>query len=374
MALCGAVMISLGPLLDPILRETGIPRAQGGLLSLAFFLGMNLAILGVNLVLGGLSSRATLITGAAVLAAGLAALGALARSLPALGAALALTGLGYGILNLFPGMYVTSLIKEGTERAMTIVHAFFAVGVTATPIVLGRLLAAGVSWRTMVLAESGLAAALLAFFLVAPVLPIAGRKNVRAAQLQEIRRVNGRLWALLLAAVLLYVGLESIYNVWLALFQIDVHASGPFRAGIVVTLFWAGMTIGRLVSLPLVSRAPTPRLVAFACAFTAACILVGSLSPSRAVSEAGFVGLGVACAVIFPLLAGYAARFPAWLSAVVFSTAIFASGIGAMTLPALIGPAAKAFGFRAAMALGIVPAAAVAVLAGLIDRATRRPR
>ena len=377
MLLAGAVMISLGPLLGAILHDAKLPRALGGALSLSFFLGMNLAILAVNLVFGALSSRRTLLLGAAVLAAGLAALGGLAHGLPALCAALAVAGFGYGVLNLFPGMFISSLIKEGTQRAMTVVHFFFAAGVTATPVVLGRLLARGASWRAAVLGEAGLAAALFVFFLVAPVPDVEGRRNVRAAELGEIRRHNARLWAALLAAVLLYVGLENIYNVWLALFQADTFGSGPFRAGMIVTLFWAGMTLGRLAAVPLAGRWPTRRGLLAACAATAACIAVGSFAPARLASEAGFVLAGVACAAIFPLVVGYAAGYPAWLSGVVYSTCIFASGIGAMAIPAAIGPAADRIGFRAAMALGVIPTALLAVLAVVIQRASegaRQPR
>ena len=41
----GVVMISLGPLLDPITTDLDIPRAQAGLISVAFAVGMLIGVI-----------------------------------------------------------------------------------------------------------------------------------------------------------------------------------------------------------------------------------------------------------------------------------------------------------------------------------------
>ena len=47
----GVVMISLGPLLDPITKELDIPLAQAGLISVAFAVGMLVGVIALNFLL-----------------------------------------------------------------------------------------------------------------------------------------------------------------------------------------------------------------------------------------------------------------------------------------------------------------------------------
>ena len=47
----GVTMITLGPLLDPILRDLDIPLAQGGLISVGFAVGMLIGVVSLNFFL-----------------------------------------------------------------------------------------------------------------------------------------------------------------------------------------------------------------------------------------------------------------------------------------------------------------------------------
>ena len=266
----GMAMISLGPLLDAILRDLGAARALGGVLSLAFFGGMCLAIAAVNFILGAFSSRATLMLGATLQGLGMVLAGGLAGRLGALAWSLAVIGFGYGLLTIYPGMIVTSLIKPAAERPLSIINGFFAVGVLATPLAIGQALAFGISWRGVFLGEGIISFGLLPLLLKAPLPDMPGRQNIRFRQIAEIWRHNPRLLILILLALWLYVGAENIFNVWLAKFQIDTFASSASRAGLTVSLFWLGLTIGRFGMVRLLARVPPHRIV-----FAAACFMAG---------------------------------------------------------------------------------------------------
>ncbi|NLH48336.1 MAG: MFS transporter [Myxococcales bacterium] len=371
-ATAGMVMISLGPLLDAVLRDFGADRAQGGLLSLMFFGGMCVAILAINFVLGKLSSKATLMLGIAAQGLGLFLAGGAADSLRSLTACYALIGFGYGFPAIYPGMCVTSLIKPSAERPLGLINGFFAIGVLATPVVIGQALTRGVSWRGVLIGEGILSLVLLVYYLTTTLPDIPNRQNVRPRQLAEIRRANPRLVLVILLALWLYVGAENIFNVWLAKFQIDIFASRASRAGLTVSLFWLGLTVGRFGAVRLMGRFRTTGLISAAGWLMALGIAAVSLSPWRWVSEGFCFVTGLASAAIFPLIASYVGRFPAWFSGVVFSLGYLAATVGAMFFPYLVGPAADWVGFRLAMFSAALPCAVVALLAGPLDRAAAK--
>jgi fucose permease len=367
--LAGVTMITLGPLLNQLLLDVHAPRSLGGLPSLGYFFGMCLAIVAINFALGGLSSRASLMTGAGCVMLGDFLAGAVAHRLAPLAAAFAVVGAGYGFLNIVPGLYISSADKQNAGRNLTIVNALFAFGVVVTPPTIGRLLAADVGWRTIVLGEAVLAAALFVLFALAPAPDVPGRRNLRWREVVEVRRTNPRLWRLILLLMMLYVGAEGVFNIWLAKFQTDRFGVDETAAGWAVTIFWIGITAGRFSALRIMRRLTTRQIVEFFGMAMAAAVLLTALSPNHKISLAGCLLTGFAAGPIFPLLASYTARFPSWLSGSVYSTGYLAACVGNMALPLLVGPAADSFGFRAAMCLAAVPAVALVLLTRPLERA-----
>ncbi len=365
----GVTMITLGPLLNELLFSMHAPRSQGGWPSLGFFFGMCGTVAAINFALGGLSSRASLMAGAGSVTAGFFLAGAVAHSMAPLTVAFTVVGFGYGFLTLLPGMYVSSADKQNAGRGLTIVNALFASGVVVTPPMIGRLLAADVSWRKVVLGEAALAAALCVFFALAPAPDIPGRRNLRLREMVDVRRTNPRLWGLIVLALMLYVGAEGVFNVWLAKFQTDQFGADDAAAGMAVTIFWIGITAGRFTALRAMRRLTTRQIVEFCGVAMAAAGLIASLATTHKISLFGCLLAGFAAGPIFPLVAGYTSRFPSWFSGTVYTTGYFAACIGTMVLPFLIGPAADWFGFRAAMSLAALPALAVVVLARPLERA-----
>ncbi|MCZ7582739.1 MAG: MFS transporter [Deltaproteobacteria bacterium] len=359
MIVAGVALITLGPLLDAIIADLGIERAQGGTFALAYFLGMNLSVLSLNFATGHFGSRRTLVAGALVHAAGLVLFGAAPGGLGALCAYYVIAGVGYGYLAIYPGIYVTSLVKTGTEAAMSRVFGFVGVGVTITPFVIGALLDRGFSWRAIVLGEAAIAAALAAFLATARLNDIPGRKNLSLADLATAWRFNRTLWIAVFIAVFLYVGSEGTFNIWLAKFHTDIHGAGPFRAGLAVTIFWSGLAIGRLGLSRLASqRGSTSVLVAFSAAMAAGIVLT-AYGPTLLLSELFAFISGLAASLIFPVATSYASRFPDWLAGPVYSSTIFAAGLGNALVPYAAGWIADLAGFRAAMACAALPMAGV---------------
>ncbi len=366
--LVGVTMISLGPLLDPILAELGIPLAQGGLLSVGFAVGMLVGVISLNLFLARVSAAWTIVLAAWLEAAGLAASGLLARGLWSLFVAYFFVGLGVVFLNSLPGMWVGCHVKTGTHRAMVILLLFFALGMMATPLAIALALALGGSWRWVFVAEAVLSLLVALLLTVQPLSDIKGRENLRLRQVRAVIGFNPVLFAVVLTASVLYIGAEFILNVWLPKFAIETFGVGKSVAGIAVTLFWVGLLTGRLAMVELTRRVAASRLLALGMGVMAVFALgvAFSVSVEMVMVMAFLSGLGASGA--FPLILGFSGRFPAWHAGVVYSGVIMAGALGRIVFPYLIGPIAEKAGFRLAMGLAFVLAGACSGLAFYLRR------
>ncbi len=366
--LVGVVMISLGPLLDPILRELDIPLSQAGLLSAAFAVGMLVGVVALNFFLAKVPAPWAIIGAVWVQTAGLAACGVLAQDLWSLSAAYFFVGLGIVFLNSLPGMWVSSHVKTKTHRAMVVLLLFFAIGMMIAPVIIGIALGLGATWRGVFIGEAVLSLLVAVLLTVRPISDIAGRENLRLPQLRAVIGFNPALFVSVLVASLLYIGSEFILNVWLPKFAIDTFAVSKTAASITVTLFWVGLVLGRLLVLPLTKRYAASRLLAVGMAVMGVFALGVALSTSveMAMVMAFFSGLGASAA--FPLILGFSGRFPSWHAGVVYSAVIMAGALGRIVFPYLIGPIADEAGFRVAMGLAFVLAGACSLLALYLHR------
>jgi fucose permease len=364
----GVVVISLGPLLDPMTQELGIPRADAGLIAVAFAVGMLAGVIALNFFLARVPAKWTLIGAAWLQTVALVATGALSSGLWSLFVAYLFVGLGCVFLNSLPGMWVSSHVKVGTHRAMVILLLFFAVGMAVTPIFIGIALGLGATWRWVYIVEAALSGALALLLTSRPISDIEGRKNLRWGRLREVVGFNRALFVTVLVASVLYIGSEFILNVWLPKFVIDVFDAGKTVASVAVALFWVGLIIGRLIVISLTERFRASRLLLLGMAIMAVFALGIALSTSveMVMVMAFFSGFGASAA--FPLILGFSGRFPAWHAGVVYSAVVMAGAVGRIVFPYVVGPIADSAGFRVAMGLAFVLAAGCSLLSLYLHR------
>ena len=361
-------MISLGPILDPTVKDLGIPLSQAGLTSVGYALGMLGGVLALNLALARVPVQWTLIGAAWLQTLGLAVAGLLATGLWSLFGAYVVVGAGCVFLNSLPGMWVTSNNKVATARAMVVLLLFFAAGMMVTPLAIGAALGLGASWRWVLIAEAVLSLGLVVLLTLMPVSDIKGRENLRMRKLREVIGFNSRLFWAVLGASVLYIGSEFILNVWLAKFEIDVFSVSKTVASLAVTLFWAGLIIGRIIIVPLTRRYLASRLLMAGSAVMAVFALGVALSTTPAMSMVMSFLSGLGASAAFPLILSFSARFPKWHAGVVFSGVIMAGALGRIIFPYLIGPIAESLGFRVAIGLAFVLAAALSLLSLYLHR------
>ena len=324
--------------------------------------------LGGGAVTERIGRRRVLATAAVLVSASLAALGTVG-TWPLFLLAAVPFGLGCGAIDGGGNALILDMFPDARGRALNLLHLFFSLGALSSPFVVGRLVDAGVAWQAVMLG-TGLVAIPLAILLAVTGMPT-GRHAAEAAD--GSRAIVGRLTLdpillILALAIALYVASEIGVSNWLVRFL----SSAPLAtATTALTLFWAGLTLGRLISARLADRFDHARFAATAAVVVAVALVGAVLVPSLSISVALFTVAGFVSGPIYPLIVAIGGeRFPARSAAVggfLSGTAV----IGGIFYPPVMGFMSVTVGLPAAMigtALLALACAGVLVLVG------RRPR
>lgn len=354
--LIAMAMVSIGPLLDPIMGDFGMPLSQGGFLSAGLYIGNVSAIVILNTLLAHWPVKRVLLIGTVLQGMALISAGAVSWDLWSLIAAYLFVGFGGALMNTTCWIWISAHMVYDRAAAALRMILFFALGMMSVPLVIGLALDAGASWRWVLVLEGVLALVVSLATFTQPLLDVQRRQNIRWTHLRAVFAWEPKLLTSILVAGFTYVGAEMTMNVWLPKFQIDVFGSPESWASFSVTLFWVGLFGGRMVVTALTRRlSPSRLLLLCGCTF-AVFIVAVAVAPSQIAALILTVGAGLGASASYGLIGSYAGRFPEWQSAVATSLFIFFGGLGSITLPYLMGPLASGAGFRAGLAMVAIPA------------------
>jgi MFS family permease len=110
-------MVSLGPLLDPMMKDLGIPLRNGGLISAALYLGNVSGILILNMLMARVPAKRVLTAGIFLQGVGLVLAGAAAQNLWSLCLAYVVVGFGGALLNTTCWMWLSTHVRENVAAA-----------------------------------------------------------------------------------------------------------------------------------------------------------------------------------------------------------------------------------------------------------------
>ncbi|NWF81227.1 MAG: MFS transporter [Chloroflexi bacterium] len=283
-----------------------------------------------------------------------------------------LLGAGGGAIDA--GLNTYAAATHG-PRVLSWLHACYGLGAAAGPIVMASLLAAGRPWQLgYALVGAGQLALAVCFALTrghwraggaAPALPQRSGPGLRSTLALPL------VW-LSAAVFLLYTGLEVTAGQWS--FTLFTRGRGveASRAGAWISLYWAGLTVGRIAAGALAGRITPQRMLWLgALGATAGALLVG-LVPMAWASVSGLLLMGVALAPIFPaLIATTAQRVGAAHAANTIGLQVAAANLGAALIPWAVGQGVGAGGPRLIGPALIAAAVAYLALFALLARHTR---
>lgn len=362
----GLLVPSLVPAIE---REFAQPDAGVGVLYLVTALLFVTGSLSGGYVMERLGRGRALPAAVFAMAAGLG-LEAVAPSWTAFVIGSALAGFGSGALEVGMNGLFLDRFREDRGRALSRLHLCFSLGALAAPLAIGALVQLGVPWPLLFAVTS---AAVLAVGLRLTTRDL-GEPHVALAAVSgrgssgRGRRVPPPL-VLLALAIAFYVASESGVSSWLVRF-LDAAPIGV--ATLALSLFWAGLAIGRLIMSRVADRF-APIAIATACGLaTGAALVAAVVVPWIGMSIALFALAGVACGPIYPMIVASAgALYPARANAV--SGVLTAAAVaGSVVYPPAMGFISNGLGLGVGMAgAGLLAFACAAAL--VVVRLLARP-
>jgi fucose permease len=256
-----------------------------------------------------------------------------------------LAGLGAGAIDTGLNIYGA---RTFSTRVMNWLHACYGIGAATGPLIMTTILVSGRSWRIAYVIVA-IAQGLLAIsFAITRGRWVTGKdphdhKTVQPYS-QTLRK--SAVW-LGIAVFFFYTGVEQAGGVWIYSYLTGVHSVQPATAGVWVSIYWASLTVGRIVSGGIAAAVPAPALIRFAMAGLLAAVTLIWLGPGNVFRYVGVALMGFSCAPVFPtLIATTPARLGSSHAANAISFQIASSIVGMSSIPALIGVAANQHGLQ----------------------------
>jgi fucose permease len=255
-------------------------------------------------------------------------------------------GLGAGAVDTGINNYVASHYKA---HHMSWLHCFWGVGATLGPVIMAQYISWQHSWRSGYLAIAGLQFALVVilFFTLPLWNKVAGNNNSNQSNEQENSnsavtekqkplQIRGVKYALI--SFLFYCGAEATMGLWGSSFLVNVKDLSVEVAAKWVSLYYAGITIGRFITGFITLKIDNRTLIRMGqiIALVGAALLFLPL-PS-AFSLVGFMIVGLGLAPIFPcMLHETPTRFGQEHSQTIMGYQMAVAYTGSTFLPPLLG-------------------------------------
>jgi fucose permease len=256
-------------------------------------------------------------------------------------------GFGAGALDGGANGLILDLFHEARGRALNTLHLFFSIGALSSPLVVGQLVDAGVAWQG-ILVVTALAVVPLACVYAVARLPHG--RHAAAVRDAGTRRATpiALTWPLLTleVGIACYVAAEVGVSNWLVRF-LDTVSLGEATGAL--SLFWAGLALGRLVSARISDRFDHLQFTTVAVTVAGLATFAAVMVPSVGASIALFGVVGFASGPVFPMIVAIGGeRFPE-RSAAVGGFMTGAAVFGSVLYPPIMGFMSVNIGLAAAM-------------------------
>jgi fucose permease len=327
--------------------------AQANLLAV-FYTSQLPCTAAAGVVVDRVGAQKVLALGSALLVSGFLLL-ARATNLPSAALAFSLLAAGASSINAASATLVSVTFGSRRGAMLSMMGLAGAVGAFTTPLLLaGPTDPGGVTARLVSLSIAAALVAALTLVVGEAPWEEAGISFRAMATLAKDHRL-----AALIALLSLEFGVEAVLAGWSGAYALAVMPAA--RPGLVVTLYWGGLCLGRSTT-PLILRQSSKAATVSAAAGLAA-VAIGVMATAPTVGwllVAAFLS-GVAVGPMAPTITAVAGdRYPQ-RTGLALGVLLSLAQLGGMVLPWVTGRTAVAAGFRLAMA---VPLAAALALAG----------
>lgn len=342
----------LGSAWSVMRQDLGMKLSAAGIISMTISAGTILSSLMSERIIRRF--RTGPVTAVSVLATATALLGfSLAPSFWWLVALAVPLGLGAGAVDVGLNNYVAVHYKP---HHMSWLHCFWGVGAFSGPLIMAQFIQQDSGWRGGYRAIS-----IIQFCLVAVLfftLPLWKRREAAdengaiesvdstdAVYSGPALRIPGLIMAML--AFFFYCGVEQATGVWGGSYLVEAKGLSPASAARWVSLFFIGITVGRLITGFVTMRFSSLQLIRVGQLTVLAGAAVLALPLPVEFSLAGLVLMGLGCAPVFPCMIHETPnRFGTAQSSKTMGIQMAAAYVGNTFLPPALGYVAAGAGIR----------------------------
>jgi FHS family Na+ dependent glucose MFS transporter 1 len=339
----GMTTAVLGPTLQGLAKNTDSTLAQISSLFLLSSFGYLLGSFGAGRLYDRVKGHPILCLALLILAS-MMVLVPLARALLFLQALFFIIGSAGGSLDVGINTLIVWLHGDRVPPFMNGLHAFFGIGTTIAPLIVAAVLSNmgslnSVYWALAILI---LPVGLLILFSPSP-------SHILARQNAIDRPAVPILVFLTVVIFFTYTGAELGFGGWIYTFTTSQEYANPRMAASINAAFWAALTVGRLISIPLAVKLK-PQIILWVdfCGIIVSLIIVIFFSSTEMLLWLGTIGTGLFMASIFPTLLNDA-QSRMHMSGKVTSMFFIGSSLGSMAIPWLMGQLIIPFGATAAI-------------------------
>jgi fucose permease len=358
MLLFGIAMTMLGSILPGVILKFGLSKSYAGTL----FIVMNFGTLLGSLVFGPVVDRfgykTLLCICTLILLIGLEGI-AFTPVIQAFILFIFIFGCGGGIINGATNALVSDITPEGRSAGLALLGVFFGIGAFGVPLILGSLLNKFTYTQIIAVMGAIIVVAFIAFLFIRFPSP----KQPHRFPVKEAVKLIKQPVLLLLAFILFFEsGMEYMTGGWTAAFFNKVLHVDTSRAVVMLSVFWIGMMLSRLVLSRVLQRRSSAGVLQswLGIAFIGSILLLTVSSKIPATIGIFLIGFGFGAT--YPVILGYIGELYPQMSGTAYSLALTIALIGGMFIPYLAGLIGDNFGLRRSFLIIPVALACIFVL------------
>ena len=278
-----------------------------------------------------------------------------------------LVGGGTRLLDAVLNAYVSDIHPAKRGFFLALLHACFGVGALLGPLFSTLFISAGVHWPYVFLALGSVCVAMLVVYtLVQRQLPVA-RPQVHASGLTNIAGLlKDRDIVRLFFMALSYVAFALSISTWMPSYMTRRLHTGIILASLPVSAMWIGIVGGRVVYSFLSLKHPVRSLLLFSNILAGAVMVATVIINAPVAYVGGLCMAGFLVGATMPLSIAQGNNMKPGHSGAVSSLLTFASTVGLLLFPWLIGVIADAAGFWYGIALIALFPCAIAVFSAFL--------
>jgi fucose permease len=279
-------------------------------------------------------------------------------------------GVGAGAIDAALNTYVAT---HYGARMLNWLHACFGVGAASGPLVMTAVLQRGSSWQRgyaiVGVAQIALATCFAVTFRSWPRSDGLAPATDRHDSASMIATLNVPAAWLGMAVFIAYAGVEASIGAWTYTLLTEARHMATVEAGLLASLFWGGITAGRLLAAMAGGMVEVHVMLRIALWSVAVGVALIWADAGVVVTGAGLLIAGIACGPIFPsLIATTPGRVGSSHSANAVGFEIAASAVGLSVVPAIVGVAAATFGLATIARLFVVLAVLLLLAYRVLER------